>query len=370
MISRRQALAALLASGLGLAFKGPSRAETGQEAASRGHALLQAGNTAAAVTALKEAARLDPTNPWVFNLLGRAYHQAGQAGLAAENFRMALRIDPADGYARMLLDIIAQRPLPAMPPGHAGARQRKPSRVEEEARAEMESFTASGRSPHLPLILLDPGHGGADKGVAGASGLAEKDAAFALASAMAARINASGAAWAVMTREGDHAVPLWARTWLGGLLGAGLFVSVHCGAGLAGRGGLECLVYAPQASDEQAAAVADLENGVVRFERSQAPPVSQQGAADLAFAWNAQRNRVRSEETAKALAGSLNLPKPLDKATVRRAPLRVLDGVACPAMLLEVGFLSNPAEEELLRDPARRDAAAEEIALALTRGLG
>jgi len=319
---------------------------------------------------LKEAARLDPSNPWVFNLLGRAGFQAGQAAQAAENFRMALRIDPADGYARMMLDILAQGPLPVPPQGHPGGKPRKPSRVEEEARAEMEAFAATGRTPHLPLILVDPGHGGLDKGVTGSSGLAEKDAAFALARAMAGRINASGTAWAALTREGDHAVPLWARSWMAGLLGAELFVSVHCGAGLAGRGGIELYVHGARPSDEQAGAVADLENGVQRFERAGAPTAFQSGAGELALSWSAQRARARSEELATALAGTLSLPRPLDKVSVRRAPMRVLEGASCPALLVEAGFLSNPAEEELLRDAPRRDAAAAELALALTRGLG
>ncbi|GFK94572.1 N-acetylmuramoyl-L-alanine amidase AmiA [Fundidesulfovibrio magnetotacticus] len=366
-MNRRRALAALSVAGLAMVLPGPALralAASGQEAASKGHALLLEGKPGEALAALREAARLEPANPWVFNLMGRAQVQAGQPGPAAESFRMALRIDPADGYARMMLDILAQKPLPQ--PARKEPRHRRASRVEEEARAEMEAYAAKGRAPGLPLLVLDPGHGGADKGVTGASGLAEKDATLDIALKTAVALNASGKAWAALTREADHSVPLWARSAVAGLTGARLFVSLHCGAGLPGRGGVEIYRHESAPSGEEAAAVADLENGVSRFEPLQAPRVSRPDASELVLSWRVQRRRAASEASAAALARELTLPPPLDRVAAGHGPFKVLEQAGCPALIVETGFLSNPGEEAFLSDADRRASVARGLASALT----
>jgi len=375
-MTRRNALSILAAACLGLAARPAFPAQDkGQELASKGHELILLGKPAEALAALKEAARLDPANPWVFNLLGRAYYASGQAFQAAESFRMALRIDQNDGYSRMMLDVLSQRPIPAAPVSKdesRPARHKRHSQIEEDARAEMEAFSKTGKAPGQRLILLDPGHGGKDKGVTGTAGTAEKTVALNLASRIAAAVEGEGAGVRVLfTRDGDHDAPLWARSALAALLGADLFVSLHCSGGLPGYGGVELYTYSPEPSDPQAAAVAGLENGVTRFERLQAPlapaNISQ---LELVSAWQTRRLAALSRECAQRIASGLKPAKPLEAVNVRSAPLKVLQNAGRPAVLIQAGFLSNPADEAAVTNEAFLGILAGEVGKALTRSLG
>jgi len=392
IITRRNALALLAATCLSPAATGLANQDTGQQLVSKGHELLLSGKPAEALAALREAAKEDPANPWIFNLLGRAYYQTGQAFQAAANFRAALRIDPGDGYSLMMLDILAQRPIPAaqaVPQGDAKpSRRKRTSQLEEEAGRELEAFAKSGQPPGRRLILIDPGHGGTDIGVAVSSGLAEKDLTLALAGKLAQALGgqatqvvagnttqaavdqASSGPRVLLTRESDFDEPLWARSAMAGLFGADFFVSLHCSASLPGYGGVEIYTFSPEPSDDEARAVAALENGVTRFERSLAPKTSRPGAMDMLASWQTRRLASQSREAARRLASALSLDKPLDKVRLASAPLKVLANARCPALLIQVGFLSNPQEEEALKNGKFLEKLATTLAAALTRSLG
>ncbi|WP_243366324.1 N-acetylmuramoyl-L-alanine amidase [Fundidesulfovibrio soli] len=369
-VARRQVLKGLGLAGLALSLPGGALAATSQELASEGLARLQEGKTAQALAALKEAAKLDPANAWVFNLLGRSYYTSGQQRLAADNFRLALRIDPADGYSRMMLDVLAQHPLPPAPAEKPGKSKRL-SQLEEQARDELSAFAKTGKAPGKRLLLIDPGHGGADKGVTGTTGLVEKDLTLDVATLLAAELNASDAFRAMLTRQADYAVPLWARKAQADLFGAELMISLHCAASLPGYAGVEVYSYSGAASDAEANAVAELENGVLRFERVQPPvlaePASQRG---LLGAWRVRSGERRGKELAESLAAKLTLPGTFGPAHARQAPLRVLEGPRCPSMLIEMGFLSNTQEEKALKGKEFQAVLARTLAQGLTRILG
>lgn len=374
-VTRRSALGAVGAAFLALAAPSGlwAASDAGGDSASKGRELLLSGKPAEALTALKEAARLDPGNPWVFNLLGRAYSQAGQPYQAAESFRAALRIDPSDGYSRMMLDMLSQNPIP-VPQGEAKPqRHARKSQLEEEAVREFAAYAASGKPAGARLIVLDAGHGGTDKGVAGASGLAEKSVALELTRRLGHALTSSGdgkaAPRVLLTRETDHDQPLWARAATAGLFGADVFISLHCTASLPGQAGLELYTYAPEPSDAQAKAVADTENGVTRFERSLPPRAPQPSAPEFLASWQTRRLAGASRLLAERMAVELKTYKP-DGVPLRGAPLKVLAGARCAAVVLQAGFLSNPADEALLKSPAELDRLASALAGALTRSLG
>ncbi|WP_243364323.1 N-acetylmuramoyl-L-alanine amidase [Fundidesulfovibrio terrae] len=376
-MNRRTALTLLSSACLGLAARPVFAAQDkGQELASKGHELLLSGKPAEALSTLKEAAKLDPSNPWVFNLMGRAAYAAGQFHQAAESFRMALRIDPGDGYARMMLDVLSQRPLP--PPPVSGdeprpSKHKRASQMEEDAKAEMDAFAKTGKVPGKRLILIDPGHGGADKGVTGASGLAEKAVALDLARRVAAVVEeeSGGGAKAVLTREADFSAPLWTRSAMAALFGADLFVSLHCSGAVPGRGGVELYTYAPEPSDAQAAAVAEFENGVTRFERVQAPLTpAGMSQMELVASWQARRLASLSRDAAERIASGFESVKPLNGVRLCGAPLKVLQNAGRPAVLIESGFLSNPGEEAALASGEFLDVLARSLGKALTRSLG
>jgi N-acetylmuramoyl-L-alanine amidase len=373
-ITRRSVLSLLAVAGICPAALAKSDQDQGQELASRGHDLLLSGKPGEAMAVLEQAARLDPANPWVFNLLGRACYQSGQAFQAAENFRAALRIDPADGYARMMLGILAQRPLPNGKGGTGetnAPRHRRASRLEEDARGELDGFVKNGKPSGQRLVLIDPGHGGTDRGVTGASGLAEKDLTLALAGKLVRLMGGEGGApKALLTREADFEEPLWARSALAGIFGADLFVSLHCSASLPGSRGVDIFTWSPEPSDKEAEAVADMENGVTRFERSKSPAVPQPRVLEYLASWQARRLAARGREIAIFLSSELVPGKPLDEVHLRSAPMKVLANAGCPAILIQTGYLSNPEDETALKNGEFLEKFAATLARALTRCLG
>lgn len=403
ILTRRRTLFSFAACAFASALAPAALNAAGDDArqlASRGFDLLSAGKPSEALAALREAARLEPGNAWVFNLLGRSQYETGQTAQAAESFRTALRLDPGDGYARMMLDILSQRPIPARAAEKKPGRHARTSKLEEEAKAELEAFTKTGHGGRR-LIVLDPGHGGSDKGVTGRAGLTEKQASLELARETAKALEGLGVV-CVLTRESDHDMPLWARSAMAAMYGADLFVSLHAGAALPGFGGVEAYAFSSKAADAQAGAVAELENGAARFERAAPPVAANRAEFDVLAAWMARLRDVRSmdaakavvtaapEDTAKAVvtAAPKNAAKtkvtatPKDaavaapegqafaKARATSAPLKVLEAVGRPAILIEAGFLSDPETEKALADPERRARLAAWLAGALTKALG
>lgn len=375
IFTRRSALGVLASACLALAAPSGvlAASDASGDLATKGRELLLSGKPGEAVTALKEAARLDPANPWVFNLLGRAYSQAGQPYQAAESFRAALRIDPSDGYSRMMLDMLSQNPVPVPKGEGRPTRHARKSQMEDDAAREFETYAASGNPPGARLVVLDAGHGGTDKGVSGATGLAEKavtlELAKKLAQALTSKAEGKAGLRVLFTRETDHDQPLWARAATAGLFGADLFISLHCTASLPGHSGLELYTYAPEASDAQAQAVADMENGVTRFERSLPPRAPLPAAPEFLASWQTRRLAGASRLLADRLAAELKAEKP-QGVPVRGAPLKVLSGARCPALVVQAGFLSSPADEAQLKASDSLDKLASALAGALTRSLG
>ncbi len=303
LVTRRQALRGLVAAVCGLAgaglLPGPAKADNARDLASTGHTLLLSGQPGEAVVALNEAAKADPANGWIWNLLGRAYFELGDGRRAADSFLSALRADPSDGFARMMLDILSQHPLP--PAAQAKPKNRRLSHLEEEALKERQAFAAARAVPATRFICLDPGHGGPEQGVMGLSGLVEKELTLDLAKRLAAVLEHRG--WRVLlSRTQDYAVPLWARGALASLYGVELFVSLHATAGLPQSGGLRAYAYAPTPSDALAQTVAESENGVLRFEGSRPPHLPVAVASGLLDSWFVRRLAQKSGQFALALA--------------------------------------------------------------------
>lgn len=342
----------------------------GQELASKGFNLLSEGKPSEALAVLREAAKRDPGNPWLFNLMGRAAFEAGDLRQAAESFRTALRIDAADGYSRMMLDILSQKPAGPAKPEARPEKRRRSSQLEEDARAELDAFARTGKAPGARVILVDPGHGGADRGVQGPNGVFEKDVCLKLGLALASELGSVPGFRAVLTREADHDVPLWARAAMSGLFAASLVVSLHCTAAEGGWSGADVFTFSPQASGPQAHAVAELENGVTRFERSLAPGAGVPWEGELLAGWRARRRAAASQELAARVRAALEGQGVPGGVRAMGAPLKVLGGCACPALLVEAGYLSSQRDAERLANAAAMGAIAKTLARALTEGPG
>ena len=206
-------------------------------------------------------------------------------------------------------------------------------------------------------IVIDPGHGGDDTGAKSPDGLTEKELTLAIARRLARILESRGHA-VRLTRDGDQSRALTDRTALANRLEAPVFVSLHANAStFSSVSGAETYYMSLDgASDEAAAATADLENlaGGSTDERS---------PLDLIL-WDLAQAEVLNEsaEFALAVQGRLNARLGSRDRGVKQAPFVVLTGATMPAILVEVGFLSNTSEAQRLIQPDYQQQLAEAVA--------
>jgi N-acetylmuramoyl-L-alanine amidase len=214
------------------------------------------------------------------------------------------------------------------------------------------------------VAVVDPGHGGDQEGASSPSGEKEKDVALDVALRIARRLRAMGAK-VVLTRTGDVTVPLANRAALATALRADVFVSVHLNsmatAELRKRtSGVETYFLSADATDSRASAVAARENAD-RLAGEPEPDPNDPVAGILSSLENAAMLQ-QSSRLAYALHERLVAALEAEDHGVKQAPFYVLAGARMPAVLLEVGFISNEAEAAKLRRREYRDRIAEAVA--------
>ena len=211
------------------------------------------------------------------------------------------------------------------------------------------------------VIVLDPGHGGLDPG-AEHGGTHEAELMLAFAQALRARLEAEDST-VVMTREEDVFVPLETRLAIAHGAGADVFVSLHADALATGEAtGATVYTMSPQASDAASAALA------ARHERDGiiagidlTGQDDEVGAVlmDLARA----ETQPRSDRLADGIVAAMGAAGgPLYKTPRRQAAFAVLKSPAVPSVLVELGYLSNPADFARIADPGWRAGMARAIA--------
>lgn len=195
---------------------------------------------------------------------------------------------------------------------------------------------------HYPLrIYIDPGHGGEDSGAVGALGIKEKDITLQIGLATARELERTPSVEVRMSRDDDSYPTLRDRTRDASRWGADLFVSIHCNsAPRKSASGVEVYVVGNISSDRQAERVAAYENRFV--ETMNDAPKGKVGMilADLSQNDTAQRSLAVASHVLKRIM----LLWGGENRGVRQAPFWVLRNATMPSMLLEVGFISNPAE--------------------------
>jgi N-acetylmuramoyl-L-alanine amidase len=209
-----------------------------------------------------------------------------------------------------------------------------------------------------PPIVIDPGHGGKDTGAVSSSGLTERDLTMAVARRLAAELSARGHA-VRLTRDDGEGRALTDRTAIANRLEAKVFVSLHANAStFSSVRGSETYYMSldDQATDEAAAALARLENEA-------GSEAAEQTDLDLIL-WDLAQASVLNDSAKLAVAVQTRLNALLDirDRGVKQAPFVVLTGATMPAILVEVGFLSNPAEAGRLATAEHQQALANAIA--------
>ncbi len=214
------------------------------------------------------------------------------------------------------------------------------------------------RAGALPVVLLDPGHGGKDPGAIGVSGTYEKHVALASAMELKRQLEASGHYKVMLTRTRDVFIPLEDRVALAQRHGASLFVSMHADALLDhGVRGASVYTLAEHASDAQTAALAQRENAADRFAGANFQGTTPEVARILASLVR-QETRVGSARMARSVVGEMGRDVPLLQNPSRHAGFVVLKAADIPSVLVEMGFMSNKQDEAALRQAAHRTLVA------------
>ena len=208
----------------------------------------------------------------------------------------------------------------------------------------------------LPLVMLDPGHGGKDPGAVGVSGTYEKHVAFAAAQELQRQL--ANRYRVELTRGRDVFIRLEDRVAIAQKRGAALFVSMHADA-VSDHGvrGASIYTLSDTASDTQTAALAQRENSADRFAGGSF------GGYDPAVA-NILASLVRRETRAGSARMSREVVHALGDEVLllgnpaRHAQFAVLKAADIPSVLVEMGFMSNPRDEAALRRPDHRARVA------------
>ncbi|MCP4005716.1 MAG: N-acetylmuramoyl-L-alanine amidase [bacterium] len=228
------------------------------------------------------------------------------------------------------------------------------------------AYGQQGDHEQAPIVVIDAGHGGDDLGARGRAGLVEKELVLSVANLLGSALQKRGVV-VFYTRERDEFVPLAARVQLANRAKADLFLSIHANAAPDTRvSGSESYFLSLDASDAEAMRVAMTENAVYKQEGTNPEGADIVGSilGDLI-----RTDHLRgSSRVASAIQRKL-APLSGDSRGVKQAPFVVLMGVNMPAALIEIGFLTHPAEERRLKQGKHQRAIATAIADAVEHTL-
>jgi N-acetylmuramoyl-L-alanine amidase len=270
-----------------------------------------------------------------------------------------------------------QGDAPAKPPAETAVKAESPqSGSPAPAPASLEAVKAAKRTSSgerslvralglkLSRVVIDPGHGGHDQGTEGPNGLLEKDLVLDVSKRLGALIEERLGAEVIYTRSDDTFIPLEGRTALANEKKADLFLSVHANSSsIPHIAGVETY-YLSVSGTKDALDVASRENAA-----------SQQSIFELTDLIQKIARHDKAQES-KEFAGRIqaalyafserNVPGSKNRG-VKSAPFVVLIGANMPSILAEIGFLSNPKEEALLKKPDYRQKLADALCRGVSR---
>jgi N-acetylmuramoyl-L-alanine amidase len=213
-------------------------------------------------------------------------------------------------------------------------------------------------------VVLDPGHGGHDQGTTGPTGLLEKDLVLDVAKRLGALIEERMGSEVIYTRDEDRFVSLEARTEVANQKKADLFLSIHANSSpYPAVSGVEtyhlnftksrdALDVAARENAGSRKSIHDLSDIIEKITLNEKASESQEFAAKIQS--SLQAFAIKSNATAR-------------NRGVKKAPFVVLVGTTMPAVLAEIGFISNPKDEALLKRPEHRQRLAEALYKGISR---
>ncbi|MDO1558450.1 N-acetylmuramoyl-L-alanine amidase [Brevundimonas sp. 2R-24] len=284
---------------------------------------------------------------------GRGAEAAGQ-GLVR-----SYRLDSAGGAARLRLNLTRQAQVKRrflLPPGDGVSHYRYVLDLEASGAgparspARESSPTRSNRTQPR-VIVVDAGHGGRDPGAQGAEH-AEKAITLAAAQALKERLEATGRYRVVLTRTGDSYVPLESRVRIARQAGADLFISLHADAGPSPETRGASVYTLDERGEERAARQVMAGRGALSgVQLPGRDPAVRRVLLDL----TQRATQNRSAAFAQVLLTHIEDEAPLLRRSHRNDNFAVLLAPDVPAVLLEMGFITNPEDERLLSSARSRN---------------
>ncbi len=290
---------------------------------------------------------------------------------------------PLTNPYRIIIDILSPeqpKKAPTQPPTEKPegtpqpkTEQAKPQESIQERRDREQSEAEKPPAPSTPpltsqglrTIVIDPGHGGLEAGSKGKFGTLEKNLTLPISQILRTLIEKDLAYRVLLTRDKDVDVSLENRAAIANNNRAVLFISVHVnGFPRSSARGSETYFLSLNATDEEARRLAYMENNSSEMESK----ISSEDENDIMMIlWDMAQSAFikQSSELAENIQQELNSLLGTRNRGIKQAPFKVLTGVACPAVLVEIAFISNPEEERKLQT----EEFQANVARAIYRGI-
>ncbi len=243
----------------------------------------------------------------------------------------------------------------------------KDSKQAEAKRKEIvQSNKAKERSRwKLDVIVIDAGHGGKDPGTIGVRHTREKNITLPVALKLGKLIeNSLKDVKVVYTRKTDTFIELYRRTQIANEAGGKLFISIHCNSverKPSPMNGFEIYLLRPGRTQE-AVEIASKENAVIQFEEGYEERYKKLTEEEFIIVTMAQSAYMKqSEQFAEVAARTMSGTLKIKNSGVKQAGFYVLVGASMPNVLVELGYLSNKKEEQLLKSNSGQSKIADAL---------
>jgi N-acetylmuramoyl-L-alanine amidase len=258
-------------------------------------------------------------------------------------------------------------PVATTPAATAEVKPEAKPEAKSEAKLDTKPDAKTEADDPRPVVVIDPGHGGIDHGTQAQSGENEKTIVLDFAKALRDRIEKGGKYRVVMTRDDDTFIPLAQRVKIARNHKAALFVSIHADALPRGEGdaqGATVYTLSDTASDTEAAKLAEAENkaDLIAGINLTEEPVE---VADILIDLTRRETKAFSSRFARSLVREMKGVARLHKNPLKSAGFVVLKAPDVPSVLLELGYVSNKADLQLLVSESWRSRTVGSVAQAV-----
>jgi len=267
---------------------------------------------------------------------------------------------PGDrGTSRLVIDVIAQTTEPQPSPSTPTPTP-TPTAPQVPETPPLIDLAPAGT---LRAIVIDAGHGGAEEGAKGPGGALEKQVTLSVARRLKAALESRLGLRVILTRDGDTTIGLDERAAVANNNKADLFVSLHANASpRAAISGAQVFYLSLDEYGDAAERAAHTE--------SESLPVFGGGSRDIELIlWDMAQARYIKESAALAqsVEASLRQRIPMNARAIQQAPFRVLVGANMPAVLVEMGFITNPGQEKQLQSDEFQNQIVQSLVESITR---